>query len=283
MIITDAQVHIWLQDSPERPWAPEGKMYKQTFKGPDAPDSCLPEDMIALMDEAGVARAVLVPPSFEGDRNDLALRAVEQFPDRFAVMGRIALDDPNSPSALERWPDLPGMRGARFTFHRGPSMTWLSDGTADWFWAAAERLGLAVYLYPPGQLDEVARIAAAHTNLRLTIDHLGLDTESKDDDVLPHIKELVGLARFPNVAVKASGLTGNSAEPYPFPKLHEPIERVVDAFGPHRTFWGSDVTRVPYSYQQAIKLFTEELDFLSDADLEWIMGRGVSEWLRWPA
>jgi hypothetical protein len=28
--------------------------------------------------------------------------------------------------------------------------------------------------------------------------------------------------------------------------------------------------------------FTEELDFLSAADLEWIMGRGLAECLRWP-
>jgi hypothetical protein len=28
--------------------------------------------------------------------------------------------------------------------------------------------------------------------------------------------------------------------------------------------------------------FTEELDFLSRDDLEWIMGRGLVECLRWP-
>jgi hypothetical protein len=28
--------------------------------------------------------------------------------------------------------------------------------------------------------------------------------------------------------------------------------------------------------------FTEELDFLSSSDLEWIMGRGLAECLRWP-
>jgi len=29
-------------------------------------------------------------------------------------------------------------------------------------------------------------------------------------------------------------------------------------------------------------LFTEELKFLSDTDKEWILGRGVAEWLNWP-
>lgn len=47
---------------------------------------------------------------------------------------------------------------------------------------------------------------------------------------------------------------------------------------------GSDITRVPAtcSYRQVVTHFTEELDFLSAADLEWIMGRGLVECLRWP-
>jgi L-fuconolactonase len=40
--------------------------------------------------------------------------------------------------------------------------------------------------------------------------------------------------------------------------------------------WGTDLTRLPSSYRQAVTLFTEELDFLSDADQAWIMGRGIA-------
>ena len=51
-----------------------------------------------------------------------------------------------------------------------------------------------------------------------------------------------------------------------------------------RAFWGSDITRVPQtcSYRQVVTHFTEELDFLSAGDLEWIMGRGLAACLRWP-
>jgi hypothetical protein len=31
-----------------------------------------------------------------------------------------------------------------------------------------------------------------------------------------------------------------------------------------------------------VTLFTEELDFLSATDQEWIMGRGIADWLNWP-
>ena len=44
-----------------------------------------------MMDEAGVDRVVIVPPSWPGDRNDYGLEAARRYPDRFAVMGRIPL------------------------------------------------------------------------------------------------------------------------------------------------------------------------------------------------
>ena len=64
--------------------------------------------------------------------------------------------------------------------------------------------------------------------------------------------------------------------------LHPHIRRLVDAFGPRRTFWGTDLARVPCSYRECVTLFTEELPWLEGADLEAVMGRGVCEWLGWP-
>jgi hypothetical protein len=59
------------------------------------------------MNEAGVDRAILVPPSWEGNWNDYALEAAGKFPDRFAVMGRIRVDDPASADLLPKWKDEP--------------------------------------------------------------------------------------------------------------------------------------------------------------------------------
>ena len=62
------------------------------------------------------------------------------------------------------------------------------------------------------------------------------------------------------------------------------IRRVVDAFGPQRTFWGTDLSRLVHkcSYREAVTFFTEELTFLSQEDREWIMGRAIAECLGWP-
>jgi hypothetical protein len=41
------------------------------------------------------------------------------------------------------------------------------------------------------------------------------------------------------------------------------------------------LTRLRCPYGRAVTLFTEELDFLSSDDKEWIMGRAIAEWLGW--
>ena len=60
------------------------------------------------------------------------------------------------------------------------------------------------------------------------------------------------------------------------------VRRVVDAFGPERCFWGSDLSHLPCPYREVVTLFTEEMKTLSARELEWIMGRGLAEWLDWP-
>lgn len=112
---------------------------------------------------------------------------------------------------------------------------------------------------------------------------MGFARDTMDERIEAAVDRINALARRSNVSVKVSALPCFSSERYPFKNLHEPLRRVIDAFGPQRTFWGSDITRVPKtcSYRQVVTHFTEELDFLSPGDLEWVMGRGLAECLRW--
>ena len=80
MFIVDSQVHVWGADTPARPW-PQGRAAEAQKPYPVTRDMLLFE-----MELARVSRIVLVPPSWEGDRNDLALEAARLHPDKFAVM-----------------------------------------------------------------------------------------------------------------------------------------------------------------------------------------------------
>ena len=114
------------------------------------------------MDQAGVDRVVIVPPSWEGERNDYALEAAKKFPSRFGVMGRILLNDPQAPGRLATWKQQPGMLGVRHTFN-GAQTNWLTDGTADWFWPAAAKAGIPVMTPTSGRAGEFQKIVRAQS------------------------------------------------------------------------------------------------------------------------
>jgi predicted TIM-barrel fold metal-dependent hydrolase len=276
MHIVDSQLHLWGANTPQRPWPPGRERDAQR------PYPITKETLLFEMDLASVSRAILVPPSWEGERNDLALEAARQYPDRFAIMGRFALQDPNGHDLVAGWKKQPGMLGMRFTFHNQHNRHFLTDGTADWLWPAAEQHGVPIMVLVPGSLEAIGLIAARYPGLRLVIDHAGLQLHGKAPQVLDDLPAVCALAKHPNVAVKASGLPGWSVQPYPFRDVHEIVRRLFDAFGPRRTFWGTDLTRMPCTYRECIDLFTKELAWLKGEDLEWVMGRGVCEWLGWP-
>lgn len=276
MNIVDSQVHIWGADTPQRPWPPGRAREAQK------PYPIGKEAMLFQMDLAGVRRVVIVPPSWEGDRNDLALEAAQTYPDRFAVMGRLNLRDPASRDRLATWKAQPGMLGMRFTFHNEHNRPFLTDGSADWLWPAVEKAGIPLMVLMPGALDQLDRIAGAHPGLKLIIDHVGLNRRDMGDRVFDDLPNVCALARHPNVAVKASGMPSLSKEPYPFRDLHPHIRTLIDAFSPQRVFWGTDLTRMPCTYYECITLFTEHLPWLKGADLEWVMGRAICAWLDWP-
>jgi predicted TIM-barrel fold metal-dependent hydrolase len=83
---------------------------------------------------------------------------------------------------------------------------------------------------------------------------------------------MLALARFPNVAVKMSGAPSYSSQPYPYRHIHGYLRQIFEAFGPDRSFWGTDITRMPCSYRQCVTMFTEELPWLRGRELERVMG-----------
>jgi predicted TIM-barrel fold metal-dependent hydrolase len=236
------------------------------------------------MDEAGVEAAVIHPPRWDPGSIDMAFAAVRNYPGRFAIMGSLPLDQPQSRSLIAGWREQPGMLGLRYTFLSDPARQWVADGTLDWLWAAAEEAGVPIAALATDSLTALGRIAERHPGLRLTIDHLGGrggNTTLKDAESMTHMPELLALAKFPNVAVKATGAPGYSSEAYPFPAMHTYLRQIYDAFGPNRMFWGTDITKMPCSWRQCVEMFTEELPWLSDRDKRLIMGEAICAWWGW--
>lgn len=284
MLVCDSQVHIWAEPSAERPWAPGGPELHRQMGHRQAAIGY--EELKDLMDAAGVDRALLVPPTWDLDRNDLGLAAAAKYPDRFGLMARVPLRDPEEGKRrLQSWQDVPGVKGVRLTFFRPEEATWLSDGTADWYWPVAEQLGVPTMVHAARFPDEIARVAEQHPHLSLILDHMGVPGGTKDDAVAPFVEATAALSRYPNVAVKLSGLPAKSTEPYPYANLNDCVRMLVDAYGPRRCYWGTDLSRMlggcGITYRQCVTHFTEDMTVLSADELDWIMGRALCEALGW--
>jgi L-fuconolactonase len=274
MLITDSQVHIWGANTPERPWPARAHAQRDIPLGH--------EQLLKDMDEAGVDRVVLVPPSWEGDRNDLAIEAVKQQPDRFAIMGRFNPEAADARSAIRTWLDQPGMLGMRFAFHISVLQQPLVEGKFDWVWSEAERLGIRLMILVPQHfVQAIDDVAARHPKLKIIIDHMALTSGKPKEETLRDFDKLLPIAKRPNVACKASALPSYVAEPYPFKTMQSYARRAFDAFGPQRLFWGSDWSRSPVPYREHVDMWMAA-DWLSETDKEWVLGRGVCEWLGWP-
>ena len=212
MTIIDAQVHVWPPETAERPYI------KEDASKPHRPVAFEYPDLLGEMTAAGVDRAILVPPSWEGYRNDYALEAAQKYPNRFAVMGKVPLNDCASEAKMPSWLNQPGMMGFRISFRHAGTHSWLDGGTADWFWAAAEKYDIPVMVFAPFAVEKIGEIAERHPGLRVIVDHMGLNVQWRGKDLAPGVDVLLKFARLENVAVKASCLPCYVDEPYPFPR-----------------------------------------------------------------
>jgi L-fuconolactonase len=269
LFICDAQVH-----------APEVANPAGHVNGMDA------EPLVAEMGSAGVDRAIIVPLATKENEanNGPSLEVARRYPERFRIMGLIdTKEGPTAAAQLTEWRETQEVLGIRVSCVRDPFRSMLVDHELDWLWKAASENEVPVMLYAPDMPAELERTAAAFPSLRIVVDHLGLRPRHVFPDIDEPVAQITPLSRFPNVAVKATSLPTSVPGPYPFRGAHEGLRMVVEAFGPERVFWGSDLTRLPCTYAESVTMFTEELPFLTRSDLDLIMGKALCAWLGWPS
>ena len=249
------QIHLWGSG------LPSNMAHRQVT-------SFMTDEAVGLMDEGGgVDAAVIHPPSWDPSSTELAFKAVRECSGRFAILGAFPLSSPDRQALVETWRESPGMLGLRYGFLQDPMRGWLADGTLDgWGCRRARRRadrdagdGLAAEIGrrrapsgPPVDDRSPGRAGWQHHPQRRRGDgaHAGA----------------LGLARHPNVAVKATGAPGDRSGPYPYTSMHRYLRQIYDAFGPARMFWGTDISKMPCSWRQCVTMFTEELPWLPERD-----------------
>jgi predicted TIM-barrel fold metal-dependent hydrolase len=261
--IVDAHAHFWRRAALERTAGPV----------PDDPDVPI-EQLLDQMTAAGVDTVLHITRGVMGFDNTWSIAEATRHSERVRVLGRV---DPRGDDLAGRLDDLlasPIVVGVR-VFGTPPEDRWFVDGTLDPFWAEAETRGLPISVYAPNRADQLAVIAERHPELPIVADHLALSVFPSDPvpERVSGLEALLGLGRFPNVAVKVSGLPEITQEGAPFTNALELFRTVYDTFGPARLMWGSNYppTSRVCTYAETVDL-VRTADFLSDDDRAQILG-----------
>lgn len=269
-------------------------VFVSSISSPRGVDDLAPESRVApigayreRLETAGIDGAVLVPLDRHDDYVSTALR---ELPSTFAAVA-VASADEQGRGELD---PVEALRARREGFpFRALRTLWLAEpGTSvadSPMFPTLRHLadeGIALWSYlPPDQAAHLDELGALLPELSVVLNHLGFAPHDMrvDDHLRPRfadplpeteLQRIEALARHPRFHLMFSGHYALSASDYPYSDLHAPGRRLVDAFGPDRTLWGSDspwIDEVP-GYVATAALVDEALPDLSAGDRADILG-----------
>jgi L-fuconolactonase len=242
------------------------------------------ETLLALMDQAGIDRALLVQTYFTYHYDNRYLsEVVLSYPDRF--LGVCVLDplSPAAPDELENQVRHRGVRGIRLMNDRAHNVISIDDPRTFPLWERIGALGIPVCI--ASLIDDVARVRVPlerFPGVKVAIDHIwGLKVG--DPPAFERLKPVLDLAPFPNLYVKIAvnnsfALRDSKASPEQFYGL------LVERFGVKRIMWGSNYPAHSQLHGTLVErkaLAIKDLSFLSEEERGWILGETALT--LWPA
>ena len=210
------------------------------------------ERLLANMDFAQVAAAVVTQEYIDGNQ-DAYLRAVrQQYPERFRVSALYEEKD---------LPDVEGFDGIKICAGRlaDPDLT---HHAAVFAHAAAHDRFIGIDLADGDtQTASLREMIQQYPGLRIAIGHFGMVTR-------PGWLEQLRLARHPNVFVESGGITWLfNSEFYPYPSAVRAIREAADVCGMDKLMWGSDYPRTMTAITYRMSWdFAAKSDLLTEAD-----------------
>jgi predicted TIM-barrel fold metal-dependent hydrolase len=197
------------------------------------------EQMIRAMDEAGIAKAVLLQSSTTyGFDNSYLADAVAMHPDRFGGVFSVNVLDEDAPRQMRHWFGR-GLRGMRI-FAQGSTMSeaWLAidDARTRPSWDCAAELGIPVATNA-SDLTQVVNVLGRHPRLDVILEHV---TRPQIAEGPPYagLGDLLALAGHPNLCLRITPRTFHAARlGSATPESY--LRTLVGAFGAERILWGS--------------------------------------------
>ena len=262
----DSHVHVWTDGSP--PFTHNDGM---TTRRPEYPG--LVEDLIAFMDLNGIDRTVLIQCMYHAYDNSYMCHSLERFPDRLHGVTLIDPLKPGAPEKLERFHRDHGVQGMRLYPIKDEDASWQSSDEQNALWEMARKLGVPFTWF--GRCDQIPLLEPMlqrFPDVNIVIDHLGEPVLSEGLD--GSFRILLDSSKYASVYIKATRIDGISNQPWPHEDVHPFIKGVYESFGAKRML---GCTGFPENPQRGdavgFRVIESALDFLSDEDKEWILGK----------
>jgi predicted TIM-barrel fold metal-dependent hydrolase len=265
MLIVDAHAHIYSDD--DRLYPPVARPYR-----PPAGTGTVAH-LQRERKAAGVRHVLAVQATtYYGWDNRFLVDAARANSEWMAGICTLDPDDKNSPALIEQYAQGHNIVGIR--------CYQAADGRLDHpgvvrLWEAARRWNLALSVrIHRDKAAELAALLRRFPGLKVVLDHgLYVSAGPEYDRTL---RDVLDLARSPDLHAKLSFLPTGSARPYPFDDMHEACRRIIDAYGADRCLWGSafpcELWCPRTTYAQQIALFARGLG-LDDRSREAILGK----------
>jgi L-fuconolactonase len=267
-MVIDTHPHVISTDTGRYPNAPVGG-HKSDWSR-ERPVSV--EQMIAAMDQAGIAKSALVQASTcYGHDNSYIADAVAAHPDRFTGVFSVDVLAPDAPEKIRYWVGrkLTGMR----LFTAGSTMPnqadWVDDPRSFPAWECASELGIPVCMQMTVKaLPQLVRMLERFPKARVILDHLAKPALS-DGPPYTAASDVFRLADYENLYLKltprtiAEAKTGKATHLTFFPFL-------VSKFGASRIAWGSNYPASEGTLPELLQVSQVGLSVLRAEDREWI-------------
>jgi predicted TIM-barrel fold metal-dependent hydrolase len=264
----DVHTHVIAEDLTQFPLAPLNG--KQSDWSRERPINY--EQMIAAMDEAGIAKVSLVQASTcYGHDNSYVAASVAARPDRFSGVFSADLSAPDAIDVMRYWVGK-GLKSVR-VFIAGHTAedhkTRLDDPKAfpAWEYASEHRIPVNVQLRAPG-LPQLVTLLQNFPKAIVFLDHFARPV-LEDGPPYAEAASLFELAKYENLYFKFT--THNVRESRQGKATQESFaRRVVAEFGASRIAWGSNFPASAGSLSGLLSDALEATSALSDQDRQWI-------------
>ena len=269
--IIDIHPHIVSPDTKKYPLDPLGGT--QSTWSTERPTTY--NQLLAAMDEAGVAKAAIVHSSTAyGYDNSYVADAVEAVPERFTGVYSIDVLAPDAVKTFDYWLGR-GCTGMRL-FTTGSTLpnqaTFFVDPKADPFWEHAQAKNIPVCMQMKQEgIPLLRQVMDRFPKITMILDHF---SRAPFEDGPPYAKAqaLFDLAKYKQVYLKVTPInvtpkSWGSGAPETF------FGKVVDVFGAERIAWGSNFPNSVGTMKEILTAAQKAFSFAKASDQDWIFGK----------